>query len=61
MAVIFDEVVSEVTGPVEPALGQGENDGEAAEPRRSVPEDVLREWQRHQADFWRRRARLEAD
>ena len=55
MAIVFDEVVTQVEAPPQAPQQQ-------AEPRREPPaEDKLRCWQKQQAIFWRRQQRLEAD
>ncbi len=58
MGVIFDEVLTEVTVAEQPAREE-----RAETPDVSLPgaDAERRRWQQEQRDYWRRRARLEAD
>ena len=56
MAIVFDEVVTQVEAPPPAAESQPAQAG--GQPQ---AEDRLRCWQKQQAIFWRRQQRLEAD
>lgn len=56
MAVIFDEVITQVE-ETPPATAPPQEQAE----QQSTPATELRNWQRHQALVRRRRQRLEAD
>ena len=56
MAIVFDEVVTQVEAPPPAREPQAEQAG-----GQPLAEDKLRCWQKQQAIFWRRQQRLEAD
>ena len=56
MGVVFDEVVTSVEAPPQPT----ESRQETPEQPESPQMEAYR-WQQHQATFWRRRQRLEAE
>ncbi len=56
MGVVFDEVVTRVETPPQPSEASQEK-GE----QRQSPQMEANRWQQHQATFWRRQQRLEAE